>query len=98
MYKFYQNKLNKVLIASKRSYYNNYFINNSLKRKKHLERGIRELISHKSIIQSIPAKLISDNNNVLKDGREMANAFDKYFVSIGDKLVNSRNESNDISH
>ena len=87
MYTFYRNKLNKVLIASKRSYYNNYFINNSLKHKKHkkhLERGTRELISHKSIIQSIR--------------KEMANAFDIYLVSIGDKLANSRNESNDISY
>ena len=28
----------------------------------------------------------------------MANAFNKYFVSIGDKLANSRNKSNGISY
>ena len=80
IYTLYQNKVNKVLIASKRSNYNIYFINNSLNI--NTWKGIRGLIAHESIIQSTPTKLISDNNNELKDGRELANDFNKYFCKM----------------
>ena len=87
-YKYYRNKLNKVLNASKKMYYNNYFTQNSLQIK-NIWKGIRELISHKAIVRNIPSKLILPDNTEINDSKDLANTFNKYFASIGKRLGHS---------
>jgi hypothetical protein len=66
-------------------YYNDYFKNctNNVKATWH---GIKELISLKSKSKLIPQK-IKDGNHTLTDPKDIANAFNNYFASVGTKLA-----------
>ena len=80
-YKIYRNKLKHILNVSKKIYYNEYFsyhVNNV----KATWRGIKQLISFKGGKLSFPNRLIV-GDDILTDAKSIANAFNKYFSSIG---------------
>ena len=86
-YKLFRNKLSKILCTSKKINYNKYFTNNS-NNIKNIWKGIRELTSSKLITKNIPSKLIA-NSSEIKDARMIANTFNNYFSSIGEKVASS---------
>jgi hypothetical protein len=90
-YRFYRNQLSKISSASKKSYYNNYFRNNSVNIK-NIWKGIRELTSHKAIAL-FHYEIILE----IKDANGIANAFNNYFSNIGEKLADARSISCDCS-
>ena len=86
-YKMYRNKLKHILNVSKKIYYNEYFsyhVNNV----KATWRGIKQLISFKGGKLSFPNRLIV-GDDILTDAKSIANAFNKYFSSIGPTLANT---------
>ena len=86
-YKIYRNKLKHILNVSKKLYYDKYFsyhVNNV----KATWRGIKQLISLKSGKLSFPSRLIVEDDT-LTDAKSIANAFNKYFSSIGPTLANA---------
>ena len=91
-YKIFRNKLKHILNVSKKLYYNDYFsyhVNNV----KATWRGIKQLISIKGGKPSFPSKLIV-GDDTLTDSKSIANAFNKYFSSIGPMLANAIQSGN----
>ena len=86
-FKLYRNKLNHLIRISKINYYNNYFRHN----KSHINniwKGIKEIISFKPLRNSIPSKVVVDNN-AITDTYSIANSFNAFFTNIGNNLANN---------
>ena len=83
-FKYYRNKIKHLLLISKKSYYNNYFLNNS-KNIKGTWFGIKQLVTLKQSKSNFPDK-ITINNSKITDPINIANSFNKYFASIGPNL------------
>lgn len=83
-FKYYRNKIKHLLLISKKSYYNNYFLNNS-KNIKGTWFGIKQLVTLKQSKSNFPNK-ITINNSKITDPINIANSFNKYFASIGPNL------------
>ena len=82
-YKQYRNSISTLLKRSKQNYYNNFFelnINNMKKTWK----GIKSIISIKTATSNTP-NLLSHNNEVVNNPIKIANIFNNYFSSIGEK-------------
>ena len=93
-YKTYGNKLKHILNFSKKLYYDEYFsyhVNNI----KATWRGIKQLISLKGGKLSFPSRLIV-GDDTLTDAKSIANAFNKYFSSIGPTLANAIQPGNTV--
>ena len=86
-YKIYRNKLKHILNVSKKLYYNEYF-SYHVSNVKATWRGIKQLISPKGGKLSFPSRLIV-GDDTLTDTKSVANAFNKYFTSIGPTLANA---------
>ena len=85
-YKKYRKRLNKLLALSKKSYYQNYFKNNTSNVKK-IWSGMKELLKLKSKgMQTAPYKLLIGDREII-DSVEMANAFNDYFSNIGCEIT-----------
>ena len=84
--KLYRNKINHLIRISKRQYYNDYF-NNYSNNSKRTWSGIKQIISLKQKLSSIPSNLIV-NNQETNDTLQIANEFNTYFANIGNKLAN----------
>jgi hypothetical protein len=83
----YRNKLNHLIRISKINYYNNYFRHN----KSHINniwKGIKEIIYFKPLRNSIPSKVVVDNN-AITDTYSIANYFNAFFTNIGNNLANN---------
>lgn len=84
-FKTYRNKINHLLKLSKRSYYNNYFLVNTNNPKK-IWNGIKEIVHFKETSSHKVFK-IKENNKEITDPKLIANAFNKYFTSVGSTLA-----------
>ena len=84
-FKNYRNRLNHLLKISKRSYYNNYFLQNT-KDSKRIWNGIKKIVHFRSKNNHNINKII-ENDTVMTDSKEIANAFNKYFSTIGVNLA-----------
>ena len=73
---------------SNQAYYNKYFEKNwnNIKNK---WKGIKSLISLKTVASSAPAVLFRDNGNTITNPYDIANTFNNYFVSIAEAIKNN---------
>lgn len=91
-YKQYKNKLNNIIKLSKKSYYNDYFVNNR-SNIKNIWKGIRSIVSLKPLSNSIPSRLLINDSEV-KDSKLISNAFNQFFTNVGPSLSNVIPDSN----
>ena len=86
-YKTYRNKLKHLLLLSKKSYYDNYFIKNQ-NNIKETWKGIKQLITFRQSFTNVPTTL-EVGNSKLSNTQSIANAFNNYFATIGSNLANA---------
>ena len=68
---------------SKQAYYKRYFEKN-WNNIKNMWKGIKSLISLKTVASSIPTVLSFDNGDTITNSYDIANTFNKYFSSIAE--------------
>ena len=68
---------------SKQAYYDKYFQRNWNNVKK-TSKGIKSLISLKTMASNVPAVLSLDNGDTITNFYDIANTFNYYFVSIAE--------------
>ena len=87
-YRNYRNMLFTQMKKSNQAYYNKYFEKNwnNIKNK---WKGIKSLISLKTVASSAPAVLFRDNGNTITNPYDIANTFNNYFVSIAEAIKNN---------
>ena len=73
--------------ASKRLYYNDYFLEN-INNSKKIWNGIKEIVRFTPKINQKIVKIMQ-NGNELTDPKQVANAFNKYFANMGVNLARS---------
>ena len=84
-YKYYRNKVSSLIKHSKQEYYNDYFKTNS-KNIRNIWKGIKQLITLKPRGVNLMSK-ISHINQTITDPKAIANAFNKHFSNIGERLA-----------
>ena len=77
---------------SKQNYFTKYFETN-IKNLKNTWKGIKSIISLKNSASSSP-NVINFNNELTSDPLKMANVFNNYFSSIGEKTQSKTRFSN----
>ena len=82
-YKKYRNLLSTLMKKSKQAYYDRYFEKN-WKSIKNTQKGIKSLISLKTVACSILTVLSLDNGDTLTNPYDIANTFNNYFASIAE--------------
>ena len=82
-YKSYRNMLSTLMKKSKQNYFTKFFENN-LKNLKNTWKGIKSIISMKSSFSNTPTLLTFQNENIDNPER-IANIFNNYFSTIGEK-------------
>ena len=80
-YKKYRNLLSTLMKKSKQAYYDKYFEKN-WNNTKNTWKGIKPLISLKTIASNVPTVLSLDNGDTVTTPYDTANNFDNYFASI----------------
>ena len=76
-----------LLNISKKSYYNNYFhINNG--NMKNIWKGIKELVPLKQSSITSPSTIEVDNTKIT-NSKQIANAFNEYFSTVGSDIANT---------
>ena len=85
-FKIYRNKINHLLWISKRNYYNSYF---AIKQgnSKLIWKGIKSIINVKSKVPGTPT-VINENDSEISDPNKIADAFNRYFLNVGETLDN----------
>ena len=81
--KKYRNLLSTLLKKSKQVYYDKYFDKN-WNNIKNTWKGIKSLISLKTIASNIPTVLSLDNGDTVTNPYDIANTFNNYFASIAE--------------
>ena len=84
-FKYYRNRINHLLKISKKVYYSNYF-QQHIKNGKKVWNGIRQIVQYKAKNTRTINK-IKDDDIEITDPKEIANAFNKYFASVGCNLA-----------
>ena len=87
-YKKYRNLLSTLLKKSKQAYYDKYFERN-WNNTKNTWKGIKSLISLKTVASSVPAVLSLDNDDTMTNPYDIANTFNNYFASIAETTKKS---------
>ena len=82
-YKKYRNLLSTLIKKSKQDYYDRYFEKN-WENIKNTWKGIKFLISLKTVASSIPTVLSLDNGDTITNLYDIANTFNNYFASIAE--------------
>ena len=80
-YKKYRNLLSTLMKKSKQAYYDKYFERN-WSNIKNTWKGIKSLISLKTVASNVPTVLSLDNGNTITNAYDVANTFNNYFASI----------------
>ena len=80
-YKKYRNLLSTLTKKSKQAYYDKYFERN-WNNIKNTWKGIKSLISLKTVASSVPTVLSLDNGDTITNPYDIANTFNNYFASI----------------
>ena len=82
-YKKYRNLLSTLMKKSKQTYYDKYFerIWNNIK---NTWKGIKSLISLKTVASNVPSVLSLDNGGTITSPYDIANTFNSYFASIAE--------------
>ena len=79
--KKYRNLLSTFMKKSKWAYYDKYFERN-LSNIKNTWKGIKSLISLKTVASNVPTVLSLDNGDTITNAYDVANTFNNYFASI----------------
>ena len=82
-YMKYRNLLSTLMKKSKQAYYDRYFEKN-WKNIKNTWKGIKSLISLKTVASSIPTVLSIDNGDTITNPYDIANTFNNYFASMAE--------------
>ena len=82
-YKKYRNLLSTLMKKSKQAYYDKYFEKN-WNNIKNTWKGIKSLISLKTIASNVPTVLSLDNGDTVTNPYDIANTFNNYFASIAE--------------
>ena len=82
-YKKYRNLLSTLMKKSKQAYYDKYFERN-WNNIKNTWKGIKSLISLKTVASSVPTVLSLDNGDTITNPYGIGNTFHNYFASIAD--------------
>ena len=82
-YKKYRNLLSTLMKKSKQAYYDKYFEKN-WNNIKNTWKGIKSLISLKSVASNVPTVLSLDNGDTVNNPYDIANTFNNYFASIAE--------------
>ena len=93
-YKKYRNLLSTLMKKSKQAYYDRYFEKKwkSIKKSvKNTWKGIKSLISLKTVPSNIPTVLSIDNGDTITNAYDIANTFNNYFASIA-KTIKKRHK------
>ena len=80
-FKKYRNLLSTLMKKSKQAYYDKYFERN-WSNIKNTWKGIKSLISLKTVTSQVPAVLYIDNGDTITNPYDIANIFNNYFASI----------------
>ena len=87
-YKKYRNLLSTLMKKSKQAYYDKYFERN-WSNIKNTWKGIKSLISLKTVASSVPTVLSLDNGDTITNPYDIANTFNNYFASIAETTKKS---------
>ena len=87
-YKKYRNLLSTLMKKSKQAYYDKYFERN-WNNIKNTWKGIKSLISLKTVASSAPTVLSLDNGDTITNPYDIANTFNNYFASIAETTKKS---------
>ena len=87
-YKKYRNLLSTLMKKSKQAYYDKYFERN-WNNIKNTWKGIKSLISLKTVASSVPTVLSLDNGDTITNLYDIANTFNNYFASIAETTKKS---------
>ena len=87
-YKKYRNLLSTLMKKSKRAYFDKYFERN-WSNIKNTWKGIKSLISLKTVASSVPTVLSLDNGDTITNPYDIANTFNNYFASIAETTKKS---------
>ena len=87
-YKKYRNLLSTIMKESKQAYYDRCFGKN-WKNIKNRWKGIKSLISLKTVASSIPTVLSLDNGDTITNPYDIANTFNNYFAFIAETTKKS---------
>ena len=93
IYKSFRNKCTKAIQKTKQQYFQSKFCavtGNS----KATWKEINTVLNRTKIKKNIPSKIVNDNNDI-SHPREMANEFNKYFISIGPNLQKKLDDPHD---
>ena len=82
-YKKYRNLLSTLMKRSKQAYFDKYFEAN-WNNIKNTWKGIRSLITLKSVASNVPTVLSLDNGDTITNPYDIANAFNNYFAFIAE--------------
>ena len=82
-YKKYRNLLFTLMKKSKQAYYDKYFERN-WNNIKNTWKGIKYLISLKTVASNVPPVLSLDNGDAITNPYDTANTFNNYFASIAE--------------
>ena len=82
-YKKYRNLPSTLMKKSKQAYYDRYFERNC-NISKSTWKGIKSLISLKTIASSVPTVLSLDNGDTITNPYDIANTFNNYFASVAE--------------
>ena len=82
-YKKYRNLLSTFMKKSKQAYYDKYFERN-WNNIKNTWKGIKSLISLKTVASNVPTVLSLDNGDTITNPHDIANTFNNYFASIAE--------------
>ena len=89
IYKKYRNLLSTLMKKSKQAYYDKYFKRN-WNNNKNTWKGIKSLISLKTLASHVPAILSLDNGDTITNPYDFANTFNNYFASIAETTKNHK--------
>ena len=87
-YKKYRNLLFSLMKKSKQAYYDKYFKRN-WNNIKNTWKGIKSLISLKTVASNVPTVLSLDNGDTITNPYDIANTFNSYFASIAETTKKS---------
>ena len=87
-YKKYRKPLSALVKKSKQAYYDKYFERN-WNNIKNTWKGIKSLISLKTVASNVPTVLSLDNGDTITSPNDIANTFNNYFVSIAETTKKS---------
>ena len=87
-YKKYRNLLTTLMKKSKQGYYDKYFERNQ-NNIKNTWKGIKSLISLKTVAFRVPTVLSLDNGDTITNPYDIANTFNNYFASIAETTKKS---------